>query len=415
MTINRWIDRLIAGVRRRLEPRELAAAEEASGVGAGYLRKAQGSTRNIMMAKFLRICKNAGLELSEIFDEVFPPNRLAPDFGIEVPLGPTPQIVRRVAQRCTEGSGMEAPPLPRAWLDELDALRYDRPAKVLGMIEGSLDLVHEEDLPFALGVWASACRHLSRYEEGFLACQEGLRLSRRKRDRLAEVDLLRRTSFLVISMTANYNAALAMSEHSTVLCARLANLKWLGRFMVDQGLFLVYLERHEEAESAFLASLEYLPEEDFRNRVSALHGIGFLHRLRNEPEKAIMHARLAAEMASSRFEQGKIQWLIASASVDLQAWETAFSAFNRAFDDLLGSSIVDAGLVVCDHVEALLQAGKLEEARMRARTARTLMEPLARYPLASAAIRDLIRCEQEGHRLTVAFVLTIRGRIEKGR
>ena len=411
MATEEWVDRLIAAVRKRLAPNQLVAAEEVSGVGAGYLRKAQGSTRNIMLAKFLRICENAGLDLPEIFAEVFPLAGPAPGLGVEVPSGPAPGIVRRIGRVDRPASA----PLPRSWLEWLDGLRYDDPGKVLGLIEDAIDFVPEKDLPLALGVWASTCRHVSRYEDGFLACQEGLRLARRGRDRLAEVDLLQRASYLVTSMTADYRAALGLSERATVLCARLGDMNTLGQIMVDQGLFLVYLERYEEAESAFLSGLEYLPEEDCRNRVSALHGIGFLHKLKNAPRKAITYARKASELASNRFEHGKIQWLIASASVDLEAFGDAILAFERAFDDLLETSVVDAGLVVCDHVKVLVQVGKLEEARARAQAARTLMEPLARYPVASAAIRDLIRCEQEGHRLTVTFVLTIRERIEKGR
>jgi tetratricopeptide (TPR) repeat protein len=321
--------------------------------------------------------------------------------------------VRRIGRRA--GEPKVKTPLPRSWLEWLDGLRYDKPEKALGLIEDTLDFVQDEDLPLALGVWASACRHVSRYEEGFLACREGLRLARRGGDRLAEVDLLQRLSFLVTSLTADYSAALGLSERAAVLCARLGDLNRLGQIMVDQGVLLLYLECYDESESSFSAGLVYLQEKEYRHRVSALHGIGLVHQQQHEPEKAIDYARKASELASSRFEQGKIQWLIGCASADLEAWEEAFLALERAFDGLLEVSVVDAGLVVCDHVKALLQAGKLEEARARSQAARTLMEPLARYPVASAAIRDLIRCEQEGHRLTVAFVIAVRERIEKGR
>ena len=46
---------------------------------------------------------------------------------------------------------------------------------------------------------------------------------------------------------------------------------------------------------------------------------------------------------------------------------------------------------------------------------RTLLEPLAYNPIASAAIRDLLQCEYEGQQLTMPFLLTIKKRIEEGR
>lgn len=254
MQTDRWVDQLIEAVRRRLEPQELTLAEEASEVSAGYLRKALGGTRNIMLAKYLRICENSGLDPAEIFAEVFPIHEEPLDFGVPIPSCPSPPIVRQIRRRIRQG-GEVAIPLPRPWLEWLDTLRYDKPLKALELTESTIDFIPLEDAPLALGVWGSSCRLLSRYEDGFLACLEGLKLSRQQKNWLHEVSLLRRISFMVMSMAANYSGALEISERASLLCLRRNALDLLGQVLVDQGAFLGYLERYQEAEGMFRSAL----------------------------------------------------------------------------------------------------------------------------------------------------------------
>lgn len=414
MQAEEWVESLIAAVRRRVTPKKLGIAEELAGVGVGYLRKAQSQAQNIMLAKFLRVCVNAGIDPAEVFAEIFPVSEPALDFGVEIPQRPAPHIVKRVRQRLEQGETV-AQPLPRSWLEWLDELRYDKPKLALSLTEDTIDFVREGDLPFALGIWGSTCRLFSRYDEGFLAILEGIELTKACQDQNDKIDLLQRISFMIVSMATNYRAALDISERAAVLCSRTGDLNRLGRIMVDQGIFLASLECYSEAEDSFLASLKYLNQQERRNRVAAFQGIGLLSQLQGDSQEALRYAQQASKIAIGCFEVGKLQWLIGCAYSDIQSWEEAFEAFDKAFENLQRTSAIDAGLTVCDHVKALLQTGSLYEARAKSQGMRVLLEPLAQYPIASAAIRDLIRCEHEGKQLTIAFVLDVRKRIEKGR
>lgn len=414
MQAEEWVDRLIAAVRRRIGGKKLSAAEELSDVSAGYLRKAQGTTRNIMLIKFLRICENAEIDPAEIFAEVFPAPERKLDFGIPIPKRPVPNIVRRVRERL-EQSEEGASTIPRHWLEWLDELRYDKPRRALKLLEDTLDLVKLEDLPLALGVWASTCRFFFRYEEAFLACIEGLEIARAQHDPLGEVDLLQRVSFLVASMAANYQAALSVSEQAAVLCSRSGDLSRLGQILVDQGQFLFYLDRHDESRTCLEVALRFLDETERRHQTAALHTMGHLSQVTGSSEDALVICKQLQPLIRGRFERGKLQWLEGCALADLKRWEPSFKGFEDAWASLLPMSPIDAALSACDHVDALLSSGSVAEAQARAQILRKVLEPLEANLLASAAIRDLLRCEQEGKQLTATFLLEIKNRIENSR
>ena len=132
-------------------------------------------------------------------------------------------------------------------------------------------------------------------------------------------------------------------------------------------------------------------------------------------DSALEYAKQASRLAHGRSEEGRVIWLVANAQASQKDWAEAYEAFEQAFEKLLAVSAIDAALVVCDHVRSLLESGQVGEARSRTQTMRTLLEPLAYNPIASAAIRDLLQCEYEGQQLTLPFLLTIKKRIEAGR
>ncbi len=414
MQSDQQVDRLIAAVRRRVDARNLSAAEDAIGVSRGYLRKAQGTTRNIMLAKFLGICAQADIDPAEVFAEVFPRKEPELDFGIPIPDRPVPHIVKRVRHRLDRDQEPAAA-IPRSWLEWLDELRYDKPQRALRLVEETLDYVRRADLPFALGVWASTCRLLARNEEAFLACLEGLEIASRNEDQLGRADQLRRISFLTTAITANYEDALAISERVAGLYARSGRLEKLGRVLVDQGTLLYYQLRFPESEKSFQTGLELLETGERRHRMAALHGMGVLYQAWGRSEEAVEFIQRAATIAATRLEHGKLHWLQGLVLLDLQEFNSAHLCFEKALAELIETSPIDAALSVCDHVRALLNAGESAGARRRALVLRRLIEPLGDNLIASAAILDLLRCEGDSHVLTGAFIDTIRKRVEKGR
>lgn len=116
------------------------------------------------------------------------------------------------------------------------------------------------------------------------------------------------------------------------------------------------------------------------------------------------------------FESNRTVWQDKGCALaDIENWGMAHDAFEIATRNLLQAAPIDAALAACDHVRLLLASQKLEEARMRVAEMRSLMEPLAGNVVASAAVRDLVRCEQEGMRLTTSLILRITKRVEESR
>ncbi len=413
--VNRWIDRLISAVRNRADDR-LAQAEEQIGVSVGYLRRAQYGNRNIMLAKLLCICVEAKVDPGEVCAEVFPEIERDPDLGLPIPKGSEPAMLRTARRRMAEDEvGESLPALDQTWLDHLDELRYDDPLLAIRKAEHAIEFVSREEIPRTLGIWASACRLAARFDHALMACRLALDLVRGSGDHTAEVDLLRRASFVVASVSGNFWAALKISENATAQCARSGGLPMLGRFLVDQGTFLVCLERHNEAEQAFLHALDFLATNDRRNRFAALQGLGVHYYLQGKPQEALDYSVRAAPAVKDHFEFGKMQWLNGCILADLERWDESCLAFEESLDHLLGVAPVDAALSACDHIRVLLAVGRIGEARQHAASMRRLIDPLAGNLVASAAIRDLIRCEQEGQRLTITFLEAIKRRLERGR
>lgn len=416
LQLGRWIDRLISAVRKRAEG-ELAEAEEQAEVASGYLRRAQYGDRNIMLAKFLRVCQKAGIYPGDVFAEVFPRTDCDPDFGMPTPMGPDPLVVRLARKRIEnrDAETGDLPALDHTWLDRMDQLRYDNPREVISQAERAIAFVSFADIPRTLGIWASACRLCSRYDEALIALSFGLDMVREHGDKPAEIDLLQRASFVVASVSGNFWAALNLSERAAMLCIRSSSFTQLGRILVDQGIYLFSTDRMAESEAAFLRALELLDADERRHRVAALQGLGIFYRSQGNFEKALAYGKETASLVKDKFEKGKLHWLNGCTLTDLKRWDEAHQSFDQAMGYLVETSPVDAALSTCDHIRSLLACGKTEEAQHRAVAMRRLLEPVGENLIAAAAIRDLIRCEQEGQRLDDAFILRTVQRLERGR
>lgn len=407
-----WSDRLVAVLRRRAG-RQLADAERNAGVQPGYLRKAQSASVNVMLRKFLRICEEAQVEPGDVFAEVFPKTDYDSDFGLPVPNRPLPKIAKMALQQ------WEAPPmLPmvnEAWLEWLDELRYEDPKATVRIAEEAVEVVQTQHTPRLLGIWASACRPLCRHEDAVLVLREALRLARLQMDRLSEADLLRRGAALVVSASANYVVALKIVELASALYARSGEIDRLGCTLVNQGIFLTYMERYSEAKTALESGVKLLDPRTTRERIAALQVLGLIAQEQDRPEVALELSSRALKLVTNRYQVGKLRWLQGCALADLGQWNEAHESFEIALEQLLRPSPVDASLSACDHVRMLIDGGRIEQARSQISAMRRLMEPLADNLIASAAIRDLVRSEQEGARLTTVLVQRIIRRIEESR
>lgn len=411
-TPQQWTDRLVAVLRRRAG-RHLAAAEAQAGVRPGYLRKAQSASGNVMLRKFLAICEAADIDPGDVFHEVFPKSDLDPDFGLPVPNIPLPKIAKQAQRRAGEAPQRPAPGAD--WLEWLDTLRYDDPRRALKTAEAAVNAVEPEHLTWLLGIWASACRPLCKHGEAFLVLREALRISRVGEDRLAEADTLQRCAALVVSASADYRVALRINERAIAYYATSARKDVMGQALVSQGIYLVYLERYLEADTAFHTAKDLLTQQSPRHLFSLFHAMGWSSKEQGRDLEALQYCYLAQQFLATDNQLGKLQWLEASVLAAQGRWGEARRAFSQSLGRLIETSPVDAAIVACDQVQLLLRSGLLGEARARILAMRRFTGPLSRNIVACAAIRDLIRSEQEGKQLTTKLVFRISQRIEESR
>ena len=184
---------------------------------------------------------------------------------------------------------------------------------------------------------------------------------------------------------------------------------------MKQGLFLIYLDRSTESEVAFESALALLDIANRRDRIASLQLLGLIAHEQGRPVDTLDFGKKAMSIASTRYEIGKLQWLNGCAYAELSQWAQADEAFSDAQEQLLKPSPVDAALSVCDHVRLLIRSNRIFDARHHIGMMRRLMEPLASNVIASAAIRDLVRSEQEGRQLTLELIQRIAKRVEESR
>lgn len=407
-----WTDRLVAVLRRRAG-RHLATAEIQAGVRPGYLRKAQSASGNVMLRKFLSICEAADIDPGDVFHEVFPKSDLDPDFGLPVPNIPLPKIAKLAQQRADQDP--QRPAVDAEWLEWLETLRYDHPRRAIRAAEAAVDAVESEHLTWLLGIWASACRFLGRNAQAFLVNREALRLAREQENRIAEADVLRRIASLVVSVTADYRGAIRINDKAIARYAASGATEKVGHALVNKGIYLVYLEQFGEAESTLHTARGLLASQNHRYLFSLFQTLGWSCKAQGKLEEALEYVSQARPLTETKYQQAKLLWLNAAVLADLGHCIEPRQAYKRALLILLEISPIEAALVACDQVNNLLKSDQILQARECISAMHRLLGPLAKNTVASAAIRDLIRSEQEGKHLTTELLFRITRRIEVSR
>ena len=304
--------------------------------------------------------------------------------------------------------------IPRAHLERLDDLRYDDPAKARERIEMAIEDVDPEEVPFALGVYASCCRPLLLFDEAWHAISTGIVLARQVGQPWARANLFQRAS--IVRYVSNENElALATSEWATIQYARLGDQVSVTRTLVDQGPILWRLERYAEAESAFRTALASLPADATRNRWACYLALALIPYFRGQHSQALAALETARPLARSIAERGKIQWLEACCLAQLDRIEEALRGFDAGFSLLATTVPTDAALLVCDRVHHLLRWGRNQEAHDGARALQPLIFHLTeRSKTLAAAARELAMIESKTQSaLTLEMVRAVKARIEE--
>jgi len=334
------------------------------------------------------------------------------DLGLDRPRGPAPEIVEKGWDRVC--SGAEGRGIGETYLETLDQQRYQEPEKVARLCLRAVDHVELSLLPRLLGIVGSTFRLLIRLDEAEHAMHAGIEIARLQADRSAEVDLLQRLSY-VVADRGHHGEALWLAEKAATRYLRLGDEAGLGKALVDQGIWLYYLDRSRESIEVLQASLDFLPEALSRNRCTAFQCMASAQRNLGELEAAFENVIAAREIAVDVEEvaQKKLLWLQANLQADLGRLEEAAASFSEVVDFFREIHPGETALATCDLVRVQVLQGDAAQAGKTAASMRALLEPLRYNEILSAAVAELLRCRHEG--LTPALVERVRASIESER
>lgn len=398
---------------RRAGPGSIMALEKKLGVRSGWLRykRFRGT---LELSHLLQILHLLDLDPATFFSEAFGENPAA--YRLDQAKGKAPLLVRKVVQRFADKMPAKPPGLQASDLRELDQQRRDSPKESLQGVASSLDRAAVDQLPMLLGIAGSAWRHMFQLDKARHALNSGLQMAEELRDSSLTADVLQRLGY-VVADSGEYANAWRLARRATEIYTQTADFEGIGRSFVDQGIWLFYLDRVEEAIAAQEAALRYLPASAMENRCAAMQNLGLYYRQRGATQRAAEYAEQARALdeALDPFSRARLIWLQGQIEVDQGNLESAERFLGQAATGLMSLHPADAALVTTELVHLQLRRGHPERAYKTAGTMISLVEPLSRHPHISAAIIELLRCCLSGRGLGLSLVVDVETRLRKER
>ena len=321
---------------------------------------------------------------------------------------------RHPAEEPATGEGVD-----RAWLERMDARRYEDPRGTIDRLLRRAAEVPPGLHAAFLGVCGSAYRIRSgtgTIRSDLATASRFIRLgqyvARQRRDPLARADLLLRFAY-VLADRGHLAEALLRAERANAIFDRAEDRVGRGRALVDQGRYLYYLDRPREAIAAFSAALQLLPDSERRNRFSAFQILGLCCRQIGQLEVALRYAVQAAPLAPGRWFEGRLRWLQAELHLDLGDLPAAEEHLRAVVEIFRQLHHGEAALASCDLVRVLLLRGQPAAAWATAAAVCDLIIPLGEHQMVTAALVELLRGGEAA--LTLERVEKAGGQIREAR
>ncbi len=421
---------------RRAGPGSLSRIRKAARVGKNYfrelgLRLEAGAERGFDLAVLLRALAALGRDRRDFFTDLYgPPDPIARLRTETARLGEPLLIVTRARQALAGENDCpreETLPFDGAGFPDarkLDDHRFKDPRQTLGLIAGALEMVaaglspRRGALPL-LAVWGSARRMVfdqpGALEEAQQALVTAYELAEPSGDPALLGDLLQRIAY-VVGDRGDRERALELTDRALVQHTTACHRRGVGRSLVDRGMWLYYLGNPRQAITAQKAALEHLPEDERRNRFSALQGLGLYYQSLGETEQARRYASLAGEAVDGlgAWFRGKLLWLWASINMADGAHQQAERYLQDVVTIFKQVNPIESAVATTELVRLQLEHGKPADAYEAARKAVELIGPLKGNRLAVGAIEELSRCGYAGRGLSIAMVEGVARSIQEG-
>ncbi len=315
-----------------------------------------------------------------------------------------------------------APVAPRrdaVYLQELDALRYTDARLAHDQAVAVLEHLPPDLLPRLLGVYGSALRLLEAHDGAQHALTAGLEMARAAGNRSMAGQLWQRFAY-VVADRGNYRRALVISQRAEKIHVRAGDDLGIAKSLVEQGIWLHYLNQPHESIDLHRAALRRLPRAPQANRwrTSALQFLGLSSLQLEEIDQADSYAAQARD--SSRGEgpwvSGGILWLQARIALSRESYAEAEGFLQEATEIFSPISSGQAALASIELIRCLILQDRADDAYETAKAVARLVEALRRKSrVAEAALAELVRCGFEGRGLTLHRLDDLAERISKSR
>ncbi len=320
-----------------------------------------------------------------------------------------PRLERRRWLRTTKK--YRHPEFARAYLDRLDALRYENAMDAAKLAEVvALDLVPQlacgarERLALqlnAVGVFASARRVQGRYETAARAIRFALRLAREADLQDCAASLLTRGAY-VLHDHGFYDRALLLLGECLAIHSDLGARTNVAKTMVDRGIMLDMTGEHFRATQAFSQAIGLLDNADdavHKYRLAAHHGLVVAYQKMGNLQRAV--AALAETIDIAQKEgatvTGKLLWRQASILADMENYPAARTALTQARKALASAgNHLEEALVCLDLVSVLLVHGKPREACRVAREMSSFLTGSRKNKVLEAALLEFVSASLRG-------------------
>ncbi|MEM7582870.1 MAG: hypothetical protein AAF560_05775 [Acidobacteriota bacterium] len=316
----------------------------------------------------------------------------------------------------------------RAYLEHLDALRYDqapvaakRVTVALVAFIPKLDGTARERIALyclGLGVFGSARRHKGEFTSAARAFRQALALAHRAKLRRDTGNLLLRAAYL-LKDHAQFERALMVLNEALVIFTRLGSRDDIGRALVDHGMMHCYAGNYqgaildlEQANDHLEGTGSRLP----RTHLAASQHLAYAYEQLGELEAAEKCLAEGAQRFGSEHavDRARLLWSQGLVAHKRGCYERSERLLRLAQEILAErESALQIAVLTLDLLAALLAQEKKSSATELASSMAQLVARFRKNKWAEAALVELIRSAVAGQ-LSLSLVREIKGKLEAG-
>ncbi len=356
------------------------------------------------------------------------------------PLGPAPPLadveellspvvacgVKEERRRLRTAQKYRHPSFAAAYLEHLDALRYDNPKLARGNARvAAIQLIprlpgsQRERMALqlkAIGIYASTHRHKEDSATAARAIRLALALARAHELRETTAELLQRGAY-VLSGVGRYIDAMKLLDEALVIFVDMESQAGLARVQVDRSAHLYNLGEYRGAVVAAKRALKLLQGASrrcSRNRLVAHQVLAHSFCREGELELAEVEAAHAVTQSekAGRVYRGYLSWDHGVIALKRHKYDLAEKRLREAARLLARGDDPNEAMATLDLAKSLVAQDKTLEAVAMAVSAAEYLNTLRGNKVAAAAVSDLMQTAIDG-RVSLSAIERVQANLER--